>query len=201
MHLFQRKSSLIAGIYLLPPWLPSWLLLDVYPLLCLSCSFCKISLKLLVKTAMVVGKWRKKKKKWKKKLTGDSQSYRQPTLAREYFRTMIVMAFFSYFFSQVNTTKHMLSWNASADNALAIQQLTRILVFFWKRVSFLKISFQRNTVQEPQLLFVAGTRPISHRVGRSVRRSVGASHFAFLHFCFIERRDLSNVALYQIHYP
>ena len=115
---------------------------------------------------------KKKEMKKKTKLTGDSQSYRQPTLAREYFRTMIVMAFFSYFFSQVNTTKHMLSWNASADNALAIQQLTRILVFFWKRVSFLKISFQRNTVQEPQLLFVAGTRPISHRVGRSVRHTL-----------------------------
>ena len=36
-------------------------------------------------------------------------------------------------------------------------------------------------------VFVAGTRPISHRVGRSVRRSVGPSHFAFFAFLGILR--------------
>ena len=41
------------------------------------------------------------------------------------------------------------------------------------------------------ILFVAGTRPISHRVGRSVRRSVRPSvrrsHFAFFTFLGILR--------------
>ena len=36
-------------------------------------------------------------------------------------------------------------------------------------------------------LFVAGTRPISHRVGQSVRPSVRPSHFAFLAFLGILR--------------
>ena len=35
------------------------------------------------------------------------------------------------------------------------------------------------TIFSCSLIFVAGTRPISHRVGRSVGRPVGPSHFAF----------------------
>ena len=45
--------------------------------------------------------------------------------------------------------------------------------------------------------FVAGKRPISHRVGRSVRRSVGLSHFAF--FAFLGSLRVENFV--SVHAP
>ena len=46
---------------------------------------------------------------------------------------------------------------------------------------------ERHSGDTMTSIFVAGTRPISHRFGRSVRRSVGLSHFAFLAFLGILR--------------